>query len=214
MRHSQQSGVTTVMASAPNSLEIFRILTCHGFTTTLSSPSMSERFASNTFYPHYETGTATYKSVNSFKKEISRLGLKLAPTLTSNSVVLDNACIPGFVTGEIESLFSAGASPKIHAVDFAPAMITTLKQKTEAEGWTGVEAAVTDARTHIWVFALAPVAGTTLTVKPLAEELSFSIDLPTHSITNFGLFFSPQPEKELQEIFRTLSPGCVALVTS
>ncbi|KAK3172611.1 hypothetical protein OEA41_005935 [Lepraria neglecta] len=70
----------------------------------------------------------------SFKKEISRLGLRLAPPLASNSVVLDNACIPGFVTGEIESLLSAGARSKIHAVDFAPAMITTLKPKAEAEG--------------------------------------------------------------------------------
>ncbi|KAL2050457.1 hypothetical protein ABVK25_009291 [Lepraria finkii] len=105
-------------------------------TWNLSDPHSSRIHdsTSNTFYPHYETGTVTYKSINNFKKEISRLGLNLAPSLTSNSVVLDNACIPGFVAAEIESLLSAGARPKIHALDFVPTMIMTRKQKAEAKG--------------------------------------------------------------------------------
>lgn len=147
--------------------------------------------AGNPFYSHYEAGASSYESINNFKKDITREILKLCPPLETRSVVLDNACGPGIVTGEIQQSFAASNIPRIHAVDFSPRMIDELKRRATAEAWTNVEARVMDA-----------------------QDLTFEDNSFTHSITNFGIFLFPDPVKAASEIRRTLRPGGVALVTT
>lgn len=148
---------------------------------------------SSVFFTHYEIAAPTYESVNSFKKDISRDLLFLLPTLGSSSVIHDNACGPGIVTAEIQALFQSRSSvpPKLHATDFSPAMISLLDSKATEGQWSNVVTAVMDA-----------------------EKLGFESDTFTHSITNFGIFLFPDPERSIKEIFRTLKPGGTAVVTS
>ena len=105
--------------------------------------------------------------------------------------ILDNAYGPGIVTGEIRKNLPPSNIPQIHAVDFSPRMIDELRHKAEFEKWTHVNAAVMDA-----------------------ENLTFEDDKFSHSITNFGIFLFLDPVKAAAEIYRTLQPGDVAVVTS
>ena len=145
----------------------------------------------NPYFAHYESCASIYETINSFKKDIIRQFLGSCPPFTASSVVLDNACGPGIVTGEIQKLVRSSAIPVIHAVDFSPKMIEELNKKAQAEKWQRVESAVVDA-----------------------EELTFQDDEFTHSITNFGIFLFPDPVQAAKEIYRTLRPGGVAVVTS
>lgn len=146
---------------------------------------------SNIYFEHYQKSASSYESINSFKKDIAQKVLQLGPTIDASSILLDNACGPGIVTGEVQKLCSDESRPIIHAVDYAPAMISTLKEKADYEHWAGIEAAVMDA-----------------------EDLKFPDNMFTHSFTNFGIFLFPHPEKAAKEVYRTLKPGGVAFVTS
>jgi ubiquinone/menaquinone biosynthesis C-methylase UbiE len=111
--------------------------------------------------------------------------------LIMDSVVLDNACGPGIVTGEIQTQVTSSNMPLIHAVDFSPQMIHEFAQKGKAEGWTNVKADIMDA-----------------------QGLKFDENSFTHSITTFGILLFPDPVKAAREIYKTLRPGGVALVPS
>lgn len=111
--------------------------------------------------------------------------IALAPPITNTSIVLDNACGPGVITDGIKTQSIPPA--RLCAVDVSPGMIETLRQKA----LPGVEAEVMDA-----------------------QKLSFRDDTFTHSFTNMGIFLFPNPEKGAAEIYRTLKPGGIAVVTS
>lgn len=123
-------------------------------------------------------------------KEIARYLLTLGPPTTSASVVLDNACGPGIVTGEILNLPQSMRPAQIHAADFSPKMIEALRAKcdqTRPDGklWQAVRPLVLDA-----------------------EDLNaYGDNMFSHSFMNFALFLLPNPEKGIAEIYRTLAPG-------
>lgn len=124
--------------------------------------------------------------------------LSLAPPLSSSSIVLDNACGPGIVTGEIFKLPLSMQPEQIHAADFSPKMIQALKLKSRQPGLQGSQ--WQSVHTHILD----------------AQDLgAFQDDMFTHSFMNFAVFMLPDPVKAACEIHRTLMPGKgTAVVTS
>ncbi|KAF2109622.1 S-adenosyl-L-methionine-dependent methyltransferase [Lophiotrema nucula] len=136
---------------------------------------------------HFDKVAATYDSDNRISKIAHDL-LALAPPISATSVVLDNACGPGIITGEVRKQnASADEHLRIYATDISPGMIEQVREKN----WPGVEAIVMDA-----------------------QELAFAENTFTHSFTNLGIFMFPDPEKGAAEIYRTLKPGGVAVITS
>ena len=114
--------------------------------------------------------------------------LSLLTDVPKSPTVLDNACGPGYVTME---LLTAYPDAHIHAVDMAPNMISILESVVASNGWRDrVETAVMNG----------------LSLRFVDE----SFDL---SITNFGIFFFPDPVVGAQEIYRTLKRGGKAVVT-
>ncbi|KAK2754854.1 hypothetical protein FQN54_006747 [Arachnomyces sp. PD_36] len=131
-------------------------------------------------------------------REIAQFILSQPPAVDSSSVVLDNACGTGIITKDILSDFPSadGQRPKIHAVDISSAMVSNIAGVAKAKGWDNgsdglVGSSVMDA-----------------------QDLTFSDNTFTHSYTNFGIFFVPEPEKAAGHIYRTLKPGGRAYVTS
>ena len=143
------------------------------------------------YLEHYNKQAPVYESVHNFTKEIAGRLVTLCPPFQSSSIVLDNACGPGIVTGEIQKLCSPSNCPAVHAVDFSPGMIAALEQNVAEKGWEHVYPAVMSA-----------------------EELTFPDNTFTHSFTNFGIFLFPHPAKAAKETHRTLKRGGTALVTS
>jgi len=118
--------------------------------------------------------------------------IKSVPPITSSSVVHDNACGPGVVTGAILSStsFTSGSElPKIYATDLSGPMIKKLKTKPWADK---VDAQVMNS-----------------------AELAFPDATFTHSFTNFALPTMPQDdaEKAAAQIYRTLQPGGTAEIS-
>ena len=102
--------------------------------------------------------------------------------------MLDNACGTAAVTDEILKRFP---SAKIHAVEGSVGMIDVAKSTIEQKGWTGrVETGVMDG-----------------------QKLTFGKEMFDISVTNFGIFFFPDPEAGAREIWRTLKRGGRAVVT-
>ena len=108
-------------------------------------------------------------------------------------VVHDNACGTGLVTEHFQHIASrTGTSAKvIHATDFVPSVTKVLQAKAERHGWTNVDIGVMDSL-----------------------EITFPDDYFDLSITNFGIFFLPEPQKGADHIYRTLKPGGIAVVTA
>ncbi|KAL4876701.1 S-adenosyl-L-methionine-dependent methyltransferase [Aspergillus karnatakaensis] len=110
-------------------------------------------------------------------------------------IILDNACGTGALTFELLHTISTSTMPNltIHAVDISPAMISSLTTK---------------------LTALTLPSGV---VKPCigdAQNLPFEDSFFTHSYTNFGIFFLPDPTLGAAEIYRTLKPGGVAHIST
>jgi ubiquinone/menaquinone biosynthesis C-methylase UbiE len=127
-------------------------------------------------------------------RDIARHILELCPSFDSDSIVLDNACGNGIVAQELLSkVQSVSAKPPIiHCVDGAPAM---------------VEAALDILQLNTYAPSMK------FGVMP-GEDLKFPDDYFTHSITNMGIVFFEDPVKGATEIYRTLKPGGMAIVTS
>lgn len=120
---------------------------------------------------------------------IGRMAVTLAPPVTSESVVHDNACGPGVVTDAVLSVFAntGGGPPRIIASDIVPGMVELAARKGPS-----VEAHVMDA-------------------KKLDKIPDGAL---THSYTNF-LFVRGWGEDDMvtfaSEIYRTLRPGGTAV---
>lgn len=110
-----------------------------------------------------------------------------------DSIIHDNACGTGLITEHLQHIVNkTGTSPKIiNATDFAAPVTQVLKQKASRSGWKNVDISVQDS-----------------------QELTFPDNHFDLSITNFGIFFLPDPQKGADHIYRTLKPGGVAMVTS
>ncbi|OBT49272.1 hypothetical protein VE00_00257 [Pseudogymnoascus sp. WSF 3629] len=150
--------------------------------------------ASKTAFEHIEDIAARYeKTMGGLSQGLSRHIVRgLAATINTDSVVLDNACGTAIVTEEILlALPASDTLPTIHAVDINPAMVSSARSKP---------AIATHAdRIH---FEVMP-----------AEKLTFPDATFTHSITNIGIFFFTDAAQGAREIFRTLKPGGIAVLT-
>ncbi|KAH8585461.1 hypothetical protein B0O99DRAFT_696463 [Bisporella sp. PMI_857] len=119
----------------------------------------------------------------------AKKAITLAPPITSDSVIHDNACGPGIITSAILSQFQESTilPPKIIATDIAPEMV-----KQAAKKGPSVNAQVMDA-------------------KNLDKIQS---NFFTHSFTNF-LFVRGWQDEDMvtfaSEIYRTLLPGATAV---
>jgi ubiquinone/menaquinone biosynthesis C-methylase UbiE len=147
---------------------------------------------------YFDKVAAKYEGEAAALKAIASHLLTICPPLTAESVVLDNACGPGIVTGEILKLPAAQIPSALHAADFSPNMIEALRAKSSRDGadgqrWKAVQAQVMDAQN---------LGG-------------YADDTFTHSFTSFAIFCCPEADKAAAEIYRTLKAADgVAVVTT
>lgn len=110
--------------------------------------------------------------------------------INSSSIVHDNAAGPGIATaGILETLDKADVPKEILISDNNDVMVTGARES----------------------FDLPAVQSKNLDAHDLSslEDSTF-----THSITNFSIFTFQNPEAAMAEVFRTLKPDGVAVVTS
>lgn len=113
---------------------------------------------------------------------------------SSESHVLDNAAGTGVVAGEIirQARNLHADIPNIHIVDPAGKMISAANAK----------------------ISRLDAAGRCKAAVMYGENLDFADNTFSHSITNMGILFFKDPSAGAKEIYRTLRPGGVAVVTS
>ncbi|KIW98633.1 uncharacterized protein Z519_00294 [Cladophialophora bantiana CBS 173.52] len=126
--------------------------------------------------------------------DIARYTLQtLIETPRSDMTIHDNACGTGLVTEYLQHVSSeTGTYPKmIHATDFVPSVTKLMQNKATQQGWKNVDISVMDS-----------------------QDLTFPDGSFHLSITNFGIFFLPDPQKGADQIYRTLKVGGTAVVTA
>jgi len=112
------------------------------------------------------------------------------PPLNGSYLVLDNCCGTGCFTLELHH-GRQGPLPFVHAIDKSPGMIEIMQSLIAKNKWQeSVRSESMDS-----------------------EKLIFPDNTFDISVTNFGIFFFPNPIQGTKEIFRTLKPGGVAYVT-
>ena len=109
---------------------------------------------------------------------------------SSGGTVLDNACGTGAATEELLKRFPTA---EIYAADVVPPMIQAFKAVIESK--PELQKQVKEVRVED------------------AQALSFADNTFDASITNFGIFFLPDPVAGAKQIYRTLKPGGTAVVT-
>jgi len=124
---------------------------------------------------------------------VSQHLLTFIPPITASSVVHDNASAAGTVTSEILNLASPNEPAQIYATDISPLFIRALELQISEQQWSNVTASVADSTDLSAVLADGSVS---------------------HSITNFGIFLFPDPQRAGREIFRTLEPGGTVVLTT
>ncbi|KAJ9617092.1 hypothetical protein H2200_000813 [Cladophialophora chaetospira] len=112
---------------------------------------------------------------------------------TQDSVIHDNACGTGLITEHFQHIAvkTGTSAKKIHATDFVESVTQVLQRKADQSDWKNVEISVMDS-----------------------QELPFPDNHFDLSITNFGIFFLPDPQKGADHIYRTTKPGGTAVVTT
>lgn len=114
----------------------------------------------------------------------------LLTDLPRSPIILDNACGTGAVTDE---LLRAFPSAKFYAADVVPPMVQAMKANVAAS-----------PTLQNSVVAVEIMDG---------QALQHQDDFFDVSVTNFGIFFFPDPVLGAKEIYRTLKPGGFAVVT-
>jgi ubiquinone/menaquinone biosynthesis C-methylase UbiE len=146
----------------------------------------------------FEATAAQYDKVTGgCTRDVARQLLALPQLLSSSpcsildagaAVILDSACGTGIVAEEILAL---QPNARIMAVDAGPNMVQMAESKP----------------------SLAAAPNVTFGVMP-GEKLDFPDSTFTHSITNLGILFYKSAADGARELYRTLKPGGVAVVTS
>ncbi len=113
----------------------------------------------------------------------AREALRLVPAAGE---VLDVAAGPGSLT-----LLAARTATRVHAVDFAPAMLEALRARAAAAGITNVDTQLADAQSL-----------------PFPDE-SFDV-----AYSMFGIIFFADRSRALAEMARVLRPGARVVVSS
>jgi hypothetical protein len=62
----------------------------------------------------------TYEDSVPFTKDIAQAVIKRMPPITSDSIILDNACGPGIVSGQITKSLPSNTTPQFFAADLSP----------------------------------------------------------------------------------------------
>lgn len=146
---------------------------------------------------HFDTLSSSYDGlIGLMTGDVGRYVLdNLLPSpITTETVVHDNACGTGLVTQHLQQRAESGALsyPRMtHATDFVASVTQIMQQKATRNGWKNVDISVMDS-----------------------AALTFPDNYFDLSITNFGIFFLPDPQAGADHIFRTLKPGGAALVTA
>jgi ubiquinone/menaquinone biosynthesis C-methylase UbiE len=123
--------------------------------------------------------------------QVARQSLKYVPPLTSSSNIHDNGCSNDVVTAAIMETVQPGTFA-IHATDVSAPLCQATTALAASKGWgNSVKAEVMPA-----------------------EALTFPDNTFTHSFNNFLIFLVKDPEKTASEIYRTLKPGGVAIVST
>jgi ubiquinone/menaquinone biosynthesis C-methylase UbiE len=149
-------------------------------------------------HSHFDKIASKYEEDARVMKDLIIYLLAICPPLTAESVVLDNACGPGIVTGEILKLPASQVPATLYAADFSSKMIDALRAKASRDGiegqrWKAVQAKVMDAQ----------------------NLDGYEDDMFTHSFTASAIFCIPDADKAAGEIYRTLKPvDGVAVVTT
>jgi ubiquinone/menaquinone biosynthesis C-methylase UbiE len=112
----------------------------------------------------------------------------ILPTLSTHALILDNACGTGAIASATLQRYP---SAQIRCVDASPDMIDIMHAEIRSNGWANnVSAAVMSG-----------------------QDLKFGDSTFDASVTNFGIFFFPDPVAGASEIRRTLKGGGMAVVT-
>ncbi|KAF4464238.1 methyltransferase type 11 [Fusarium albosuccineum] len=156
---------------------------------------------------HFNATAAEYEtSTGGCTRELARLLLDL-PQLERlcrpESILLDNACGTGIVSEEVvlRAQRKKKCLPSLYPVDFALEMVYTCMQKLLD---LDLELRYEDLDL-LWNFHTGLMPG---------EMLLFPDEMFTHSITNLGILFFYDSVAGARQIYRTLKPGGVAVVTS
>ncbi|KIW80030.1 hypothetical protein Z517_06645 [Fonsecaea pedrosoi CBS 271.37] len=144
---------------------------------------------------HFDQLSSKYDNlIGLMTGDIARYTLQeLIEPPSADMVIHDNACGTGLVTEYLQQVSSQrGIYPrKIHATDFVPSVTQVMQNKATQQQWKNVDISVMDS-----------------------QDLTFADGTFDLSITNFGIFFLPDPQKGADHIHRTLKPGGVAVVTA
>jgi ubiquinone/menaquinone biosynthesis C-methylase UbiE len=151
---------------------------------------MAQKVAGSDPASHFDRLSTKYEEfIGLVTGSIGRITIDyLIPEEFLPGVVHDNACGTGLVTDYLQQL---AKPPKlIEATDFVPSVTQILQRKASDKGWNNVHVTVMDS-----------------------QDLTFPDNHFDLSITNFGIFFLPEPQKGANQIYRTLKPGGMAVVS-
>ncbi|KAH8704395.1 S-adenosyl-L-methionine-dependent methyltransferase [Phaeosphaeriaceae sp. PMI808] len=109
---------------------------------------------------------------------------------SSGGTVLDNACGTG---AALEEFLKTFPEAEAYAADVVPHMVQSFKAIVAEK--QGLQKQVKEVRLED------------------GQSLTYQDDTFDASITNFGIFFFPNPVAGAKQIFRTLKPGGTAVVT-
>ena len=137
----------------------------------------------------FNSSAQTYeRRTGSATRSVAAHIVKLISPIPPDSVFLDNACGTGAITSEV---LTVSPDAYIHAVDNSKGMIDIVKSIFQAK----------DNNKRV---CLEVMDGQRL----LFEDVTFDF-----SVTNFGIFFFPDPVEGVRQIYRTLKVGGTAVVT-
>ena len=156
----------------------------------MSQPSKDDQATTSAVLSSFANSADTYERRigRATRAVAAHIVTKALGDLPEHSVIHDNACGTGAVTDELLKVYPAA---HIEATDAAPPMVDIVNAQMQSRGLSSqIQGSVMDG-----------------------AELKFPDDKFDASVTNFGIFFLPEPVKGMKEIHRTLKPGGIAVLT-
>jgi ubiquinone/menaquinone biosynthesis C-methylase UbiE len=155
----------------------------------------------NMSFEVFNMAAAKYEAITAgCTRELARHLLEISPRIDVDSSILDNACGTGVVAQEVllKAFSSDTAIPSITCVDAAPTMVDMARDICQ-----GMLSTANFTDSHRITCATMP-----------GETLFLPDSHFTHSFTNQGIQFFQDASLGASEIYRTLKPGGIAIVTS